>query len=166
MADTEDLVWFAKQDERYAPYPLVLFIGLLFLALPVAALVDDGVVVALVMLVPFLIFVGVIVRDYRQKTRAVVTVRLVPSEQPAEIVVSRADGSIATFPVRALRKVEVESTPGYAGEFRRMRLFLDDQVEYTRAGRADDAQLWASALTRLEVRVETMTSFRDEEDLS
>lgn len=166
MADTEDLVWFAEQDERYPHYPVALFVGMLFLALPLAALVDDGVVIALVMLVPFLIFVGLIVRDYRHKTRAVVTLRLVPSERPAEIVVSRADGSIATFSVRALRKVEVESKPGYAGEFRRLRLFLDDQVEYTRAGRADDAERWAAALTGLEVTVEPMISFRDEEDLS
>jgi hypothetical protein len=166
VADAEDLVWFAEQDERYPHYLVALFLGMLFLALPVAALIDDGVVVALVMLVPFAIFVGVIVKDYRRKTRAVVRVRLAPSERPAEIVVSRADGGIVTFPVEALRKVEVESKPGYAGEFRRMRLFFDDQVEYTRAGRADDAERWTAALTVLEVKVETTIAFRDEEDLS
>ncbi|MFI7596683.1 hypothetical protein [Actinoplanes sp. NPDC049681] len=166
MADAEDLVWFAEQDERYPHYQVPLFLGVLFLALPVAALVDDGVVIALVMVVPFLIFVGVIVRDYRSKSRAVVRVRLVPSERPAEVVVSRADGGIVTHPVGALRKLEVESVAGYAGEFRRMCLFFDDGVEYTRAGRADDAEQWAAALHVLEIKIEPMTSLRDQDDLS
>src|SRR5205814_8796668 len=58
---------FRSQDERYPHYQVALFVGVLFLALPAAALVDDGVAIALVMLVPFLIFVWAIVRDYRDR---------------------------------------------------------------------------------------------------
>jgi hypothetical protein len=133
------VTWYADRDDRYHTLRSGGWLVAAFLLPVLIAICAAGAsVVVLFAAIPLPLAVLAVIWEFVRDRRAVVELRLTA----AEVTVLRVNGSTTTYPLTALRTVEVTRT----GTSARMRLFVAGTVERTRSGPA-----WIEALTAAEV---------------